>query len=249
MQCTSRDANFGIHHPTCHRLMQQSGYALSRTMAKLQSRGAHTASIFMQVCNSKAVIVAMLNASTIYIMSDEEYICFICNETFKNLNLLSVHSDRDHLIVPPNEIIGQNKNLNPSGVHSDRASSIVPLEELIGRNNQEICIVRAYTIHQCLKCPKSYELKKNLMRHEKTSHAGRRHVCNVCQVPFASITYLNKHLQTWCHNNDVKKRTCRICGSKFMLSRTLNKHMTSAHEDQCLACYIYGKLYVEKNVS
>ncbi|XP_078469626.1 uncharacterized protein LOC144732158 [Lampetra planeri] len=81
----------------------------------------------------------------------------------------------------------------------------------------------------CNHCPVRFTAKENLVRHQRTVHAGQKlKFCEKCQRNFRDSTDLQRHRLSkhWWQGRDG---TCPFCPERFRVSRELLKHIQHCH--------------------
>lgn len=121
----------------------------------------------------------------------------------------------------------------------------------------------------CLYCSKTFENKRQLSRHTKSSHGVRKFVCEVCKKMYGEKNVLEKHMRSHTgekpylcekcsrsfsqlshlqrhvkmHNGD-KSHACLICPKKFSQNIHLSTHMTLIHPDAEIPKKVRRKIYL-----
>ena len=67
---------------------------------------------------------------------------------------------------------------------------------------------------------------------EEDSHSAgditRPYACTACDVAFAQVEYLKRHLRGRAHNSEGGAYKCALCGVRFVRRHHLSRHLSSA---------------------
>ncbi|XP_064610847.1 histone-lysine N-methyltransferase PRDM16-like isoform X2 [Liolophura sinensis] len=91
--------------------------------------------------------------------------------------------------------------------------------------------------YKCDECPKSFQWKANLLRHQAAHEAGRRFPCENCEKVFTDPSNLQRHIRSQHHG--ARSHACPDCGKTFATSSGLKQHQhihSSVKPFQCEVC-------------
>lgn len=90
---------------------------------------------------------------------------------------------------------------------------------------------------QCDQCPKVFNWRSNLIRHQASHDNSRRYPCNSCRKTFTDQSNLQRHIRSQHYN--ARSHECPECGKTFATSSGLKQHThihSSVKPFRCEAC-------------
>ncbi|KAL8624326.1 hypothetical protein ACOMHN_044757 [Nucella lapillus] len=90
---------------------------------------------------------------------------------------------------------------------------------------------------KCDQCPKSFQWKSNLARHQVTHDEDRRYPCENCDKVFTDPSNLQRHIRS--QHVGARCHACSDCGKTFATSSGLKQHQhihSSIKPFQCEVC-------------
>ncbi|XP_059167419.1 histone-lysine N-methyltransferase PRDM16-like [Physella acuta] len=90
---------------------------------------------------------------------------------------------------------------------------------------------------KCDECPKSFQWKANLQRHQLTHDADRKFPCENCDKVFTDPSNLQRHIRS--QHVGARSHACSECGKTFATSSGLKQHQhihSSIKPFQCEVC-------------
>jgi hypothetical protein len=100
-----------------------------------------------------------------------------------------------------------------------------------GGSNSKKALSRKF---DCKSCDKSYEIKCDLLQHNRDVHEDKNISCKICLTIFTNRHALYHHIQ-----RDHQKIVCPTCGKKFTRTSYLRVHVQSIHQKirhECREC-------------
>ncbi|GFS07879.1 PR domain zinc finger protein 16 [Elysia marginata] len=91
--------------------------------------------------------------------------------------------------------------------------------------------------YKCDECPKSFQWKANLQRHQLTHDADRKFPCENCDKVFTDPSNLQRHIRS--QHVGARSHACSECGKTFATSSGLKQHQhihSSVKPFQCEVC-------------
>ncbi|XP_076451443.1 uncharacterized protein LOC143287362 [Babylonia areolata] len=91
--------------------------------------------------------------------------------------------------------------------------------------------------YKCDQCPKSFQWKSNLVRHQVTHDEDRRYPCENCDKVFTDPSNLQRHIRS--QHVGARCHACGECGKTFATSSGLKQHQhihSSIKPFQCEVC-------------
>ncbi|KAH9513464.1 hypothetical protein Btru_033122 [Bulinus truncatus] len=133
-------------------------------------------------------------------------------------------------ILSGHEANGNNNNNNVStgGDSDDNRSDDSYQEPVETGNGGEF---------KCDECPKSFQWKANLQRHQLTHDADRKFPCENCDKVFTDPSNLQRHIRS--QHVGARSHACSECGKTFATSSGLKQHQhihSSVKPFQCEVC-------------
>lgn len=156
------------------------------------------------------------------------YTCFHCPQTFLGAKVLSNHITQVHGGLGT-------MNCNYCGQWYLRQDSYIKHLTICECRNQE-----EGTAWLCPICKQSFATVK-FMKNHLASH-NPMYKCNYCDMEFSKNDELKAHKQTHTENTFL----CSICGTIFMTSINLNKHMKRHFGIKEFRCSFCSKAFVSK---
>ncbi|XP_071441212.1 zinc finger protein 492-like isoform X1 [Hetaerina americana] len=179
--------------------------------------------------------------------------CQICNNIFKERELLKAHVRRMHL---------EKERLFRCDVcsvvfecKSDLHEHVKSLHSVRREYQCQHCFIHFQNMNElqihllahisdrpykCEICLKAFTEKTILSRHILTHTREKPHKCDVCLKAFSRKGHLKRHI--WTHT-DEKQLKCKICSKAFTQNGNLRKHMSTHNNRQSYKCKICSKSF------
>ncbi|XP_071439505.1 uncharacterized protein [Hetaerina americana] len=154
--------------------------------------------------------------------------CQICNQVFKQLELLEAHRMCEHL--------KEGKQVN-----CDVCSMTFGYQNELNKHVKSVHTMKKK--HQCQECSKYFKNQSELRTH-MMRHTGEKPIkCKICSKGFAKNGHLNKHMVI---HSDEKPYKCEICLKGFKVSGNLKKHHLVHTGERPYKCEICLKSFSQK---
>ncbi|KAK3106634.1 hypothetical protein FSP39_024148 [Pinctada imbricata] len=91
--------------------------------------------------------------------------------------------------------------------------------------------------YRCDMCPKSFQWKSNLIRHQMAHDSGKKFCCENCDKVFTDPSNLQRHIRS--QHVGARSHACSECGKTFATSSGLKQHQhihSSVKPFQCEVC-------------
>ena len=111
------------------------------------------------------------------------------------------------------------------------------------RNTASQSLIPTNSYHLCDICETTFSLKRNLKRHKKVIHEGKKlYPCKICQKTFSVTKYLERHISVV--HEGQKGYVCDSCGRVTSSNFNLKKHIKTIHQNEKkFVCNICGKIF------
>ncbi|CAL8114648.1 unnamed protein product [Orchesella dallaii] len=105
-----------------------------------------------------------------------------------------------------------------------------------------------YKKYRCETCSKSFDYKRNLMRHLQTHNLSRPrpYVCTICNTDFITFNSLQKHSRVV--HQKIQKYSCVFCEKQFGCLSSLNRHIIGHVGEKHFFCDICDKEFMRRNL-
>ncbi|XP_018336391.1 gastrula zinc finger protein xFG20-1-like isoform X1 [Agrilus planipennis] len=163
-----------------------------------------------------------------------EFVCKICNETFKDRKLLAVHNKSKHGMDKPYNCLFCDRQF--------KRSADIYRHELIHLNQ------RSFT---CEICNQSYNTPSILSSHMIIKHADSskwKYVCSHCNKKFPFKSNRDTHIRRH-HTNATSSYTCYHCGESYTSRILLINHIRSKHtlkSQHTRKCQICASIFINQ---
>ncbi|XP_028133179.2 zinc finger protein 721-like [Diabrotica virgifera virgifera] len=160
----------------------------------------------------------------------EFFQCGICNNSFKEKQLLIAHLKEHRTSKEINKNINSTKNdlivNNKIGKTSDKVSSTTQNKSLVCRKKVLRSRKKLVAPFKCTKCDRSLTSQNALNEHMKTHTGAKPFKCPHCQKDFSYISSYTVHIRL--HTGETPY-ICSICNKGYRSSTSLNKHKRVKH--------------------
>ncbi|XP_070560845.1 LOW QUALITY PROTEIN: histone-lysine N-methyltransferase MECOM-like [Ptychodera flava] len=169
-------------------------------------------------------------------IEEKRFSCGECDELFRSKVALRRHqkyacNNSNAIFSTINEEFKQASAKEAEvAMFSDMKSTTDEDEEAEGMSGE-----REY---KCDTCPKSFNWKSNLTRHQVTHDADKRFSCENCDKVFTDPSNLQRHIRT--QHVGARCHACPECGKTFATSSGLKQHThihSSVKPFTCEVCY------------
>ncbi|KAH0518035.1 MDS1 and EVI1 complex locus protein EVI1 [Microtus ochrogaster] len=76
--------------------------------------------------------------------------------------------------------------------------------------------------YKCDQCPKAFNWKSNLIRHQMSHDSGKHYECENCAKVFTDPSNLQRHIRS--QHVGARAHACPECGKTFATSSGLKQH-------------------------
>ncbi|KAJ6643231.1 Zinc finger protein [Pseudolycoriella hygida] len=191
--------------------------------------------------------------------------CSICNKTFANEALLSVHFQLIHKSSNANKCETTDNSDDTPKYPCDKCKRLFksPSSVLYHKNSEHnhfrfVCskcgktfkhkqlLRRHQYVHSqerpysCTSCGATFKTKPNLLNHLPIHNPVKNHVCNICEQSFAHKNSLKLHL-LW--HSGAKPFSCKVCGKSFSQNGNLQEHMRIHTNVRPFGCKLCDKTF------
>ncbi|CAG5124754.1 unnamed protein product, partial [Candidula unifasciata] len=97
--------------------------------------------------------------------------------------------------------------------------------------------------YMCDECPKSFQWKANLQRHQLTHDADRKFPCENCDKVFTDPSNLQRHIRS--QHLGARSHACSECGKTFATSSGLKQHQHIHSSFKPFQCEVCLKAYTQ----
>jgi len=146
-----------------------------------------------------------------------------------SMNMNSSGSVKSELSPNNNENSNNSNHFDSNGNNSDNCGSDdnSDIEAETGNGGE----------FKCDECPKSFQWKHNLQRHQLSHDANRKFPCENCDKVFTDPSNLQRHIRA--QHVGARSHACSDCGKTFATSSGLKQHQhihSSVKPFQCEVC-------------
>ncbi|XP_077998244.1 LOW QUALITY PROTEIN: histone-lysine N-methyltransferase MECOM-like [Glandiceps talaboti] len=169
-------------------------------------------------------------------IEEKQFSCGECDELFRSKVALRRHqkyacNNSNAIFSTINDDFKQGENIHPSQKKQKWPDLLKILKHLMKTTSDD----REY---KCDTCPKSFNWKSNLTRHQVTHDAEKRFNCENCDKVFTDPSNLQRHIRT--QHVGARCHACPECGKTFATSSGLKQHThihSSVKPFTCEVCY------------
>ncbi|GIY20086.1 MDS1 and EVI1 complex locus protein [Caerostris darwini] len=97
--------------------------------------------------------------------------------------------------------------------------------------------------YKCRQCPKVFNWKSNLIRHQVAHDDSRRYVCENCKKVFTDPSNLQRHIRS--QHIGARSHACPECGKTFATSSGLKQHTHIHSSVKPFRCEVCFKAYTQ----
>lgn len=97
--------------------------------------------------------------------------------------------------------------------------------------------------YKCNQCPKVFNWKSNLIRHQVAHDESRRYVCENCKKVFTDPSNLQRHIRS--QHIGARSHACPECGKTFATSSGLKQHTHIHSSVKPFRCEVCFKAYTQ----
>ncbi|GFT79692.1 hypothetical protein NPIL_625651 [Nephila pilipes] len=97
--------------------------------------------------------------------------------------------------------------------------------------------------YKCRQCPKVFNWKSNLIRHQVAHDESRRYVCENCKKVFTDPSNLQRHIRS--QHIGARSHACSECGKTFATSSGLKQHTHIHSSVKPFRCEVCFKAYTQ----
>lgn len=97
--------------------------------------------------------------------------------------------------------------------------------------------------YKCQQCPKVFNWKSNLIRHQIAHDESRRYVCENCKKVFTDPSNLQRHIRS--QHIGARSHACPECGKTFATSSGLKQHTHIHSSVKPFRCEVCFKAYTQ----
>lgn len=97
--------------------------------------------------------------------------------------------------------------------------------------------------YKCNQCPKIFNWKSNLIRHQIAHDESRRYVCESCKKVFTDPSNLQRHIRS--QHIGARSHACCECGKTFATSSGLKQHQHIHSSVKPFRCEVCCKAYTQ----
>lgn len=97
--------------------------------------------------------------------------------------------------------------------------------------------------YKCNQCPKVFNWKSNLIRHQVAHDESRRYTCENCKKVFTDPSNLQRHIRS--QHIGARSHACPDCGKTFATSSGLKQHTHIHSSVKPFRCEVCFKAYTQ----
>lgn len=97
--------------------------------------------------------------------------------------------------------------------------------------------------YQCEQCPKVFNWRSNLIRHQASHDHNRRYTCESCRKSFTDQSNLQRHIRS--QHLGARAHACGECGKTFATSSGLKQHTHIHSSVKPFRCEVCAKAYTQ----
>lgn len=97
--------------------------------------------------------------------------------------------------------------------------------------------------YKCNQCPKIFNWKSNLIRHQIAHDESRRYICESCKKVFTDPSNLQRHIRS--QHIGARSHACVECGKTFATSSGLKQHQHIHSSVKPFRCEVCCKAYTQ----
>ncbi|OWF56046.1 PR domain zinc finger protein 16-like [Mizuhopecten yessoensis] len=158
---------------------------------------------------------------------DLNYKCSDCEEVFSSLVTLKHHQA---LSCPKPNLQMHETNSDQYSRSEDESTSLHDGDDLAEHDSMD-------GEFKCEECPRSFQWRSNLIRHQISHDSGKRYNCENCDKIFTDPSNLQRHIRA--QHVGARCHACTDCGKTFATSSGLKQHQhihSSVKPFQCEVC-------------
>lgn len=165
---------------------------------------------------------------------EPEYVCQICNKTFKttsNLNVhVRIHSAERKFVCSncPKSYKYSTQLINHKRLHTGEKpfgcyhKNCQKTFAQLGQLKKHVRVHTGERPYECTVCSKRFTRGYHLQTHRKLHTKAALHVCHLCEKSYTQAPQLRIHMTT---HSTTKDFNCSVCQKSFHKISVRNKHM------------------------
>ncbi|XP_033113586.1 histone-lysine N-methyltransferase MECOM-like [Anneissia japonica] len=176
-------------------------------------------------------------------IEEKVHTCGDCDESFTSKTALR---DHEQYSCPRKEYSDNESEKHSQAENSDEEMERTPSmvsEDYANYNQSELNQYDESREFKCDQCPKTFNWKANLIRHQCTHNSERQYSCENCSKVFTDPSNLQRHIRTQHHG--ARCHACPECGKTFATSSGLKQHTHIHSSIKPFTCEVCLKSYTQ----